>query len=248
MPTKAKTMIATAGFLACFAFPNTLLAQSQSTPLRTVTVSSVSKLDIEPSYVLYKAFLSTNKDGANKAQDAAVRASTKLTEALTTSGIAEADISQGQIIVTMAHADKGLFSSGSKRSFEFDAKTTLAFKIRDLSKTGIILDAAAKAGISRLSDPAFIIEDTTEPRQRARDMALEKAREKAERYAEKAGMKLGELLSVKEEQPSEDPSMWPYKGKSSYGYSGYEHNSPKPGSSKSVPLSVAITTSWQLIK
>lgn len=248
MTKRLKTILSTVGILACVTSPDALMAQDAPDPLRKVTVSSVAVIDAEPSYVLYKAFLSTRKEGADKARNSALSASDKLLDALTGSGIAANDISQGQILVTMSHADKSLFSSSSKQSYEFDAKTTLAFKIRDLSKTGTILDAVAKADVSRLSDPAFIIENADELRQQARDKALEKARKKAGRYAEKAGLKLANLLVVDEERPTDDPSMWPYKGKSSYGYSGYEQNGLKPGSTKSVPLSIAITTSWQLIK
>lgn len=237
-----------ASLFAGLIFPNALLAQDATATIGKVNVSSEARIEVEPSHVLYKAFLSTRQEGADKARNSILDATKRLTDALIKSGVAIGDVSHGQILVTMVHADKGLFSGSSKQSFEFEAKATLAFKIRDTSKTGIILDAAARAGISRLSDPAFIVEDATDLRQKARDLALEKSRQKAERYAVKAGMKLDGLISIEEARQPDEPGMWPFKAKDSYGYSGYDHNSPKPGSTSKVPLSVSITTNWQMIR
>jgi uncharacterized protein YggE len=73
-------------------------------------------------------------------------------------------------------------------------------KLRDIDKTGELIDAALTAGgdLSRVDSLSFTIDDPTTLETEARQLAVEEARQRAETLADAAGTELGRVLSITE--------------------------------------------------
>jgi len=77
---------------------------------------------------------------------------------------------------------------------------TVMAKIRDIAKTGSIIDAVAEAGgdFTRIDNISFSIDDPSEYRKEARDKAIADAGAKAEQLANLSGVKLGKPTYISE--------------------------------------------------
>ena len=73
-------------------------------------------------------------------------------------------------------------------------------KIREIAKTGSIIDVVAKAGgdFTRIDNISFSIEDPSPYRNQARDKAMADAKAKAEQLASLSGVKLGKPTYISE--------------------------------------------------
>lgn len=70
--------------------------------------------------------------------------------------------------------------------------------VKDVSKTGEIIDLATRAGANRFNSIQFSVEDTKESEMKAREEAAKDAKKKAEVLAQASGAKLGKLVSISE--------------------------------------------------
>jgi uncharacterized protein len=75
-------------------------------------------------------------------------------------------------------------------------------KIRDLSATGRVLDAALAAGANTISGLQFTVDDPSKLEAEARALAVKSAAATAGQLAAAAGVSLGELLTLNEDQAS----------------------------------------------
>ena len=73
-------------------------------------------------------------------------------------------------------------------------------KIRDIDKTGTIIDAVAEAGgdFTRIDSISFSIDDPSAYYEKAREKAIDDAKTKAEQLADLAGVKLGKPTYISE--------------------------------------------------
>jgi len=92
-------------------------------------------------------------------------------------------------------------------------------KIRDLEKTGDVIDAVVAAGgdYTRIDDLNFSVDDPTAYYDEAREQAMADAKGKAEKIADLAGMKLGDATYITESSSS-----------SLYNYISYGMAMPSP--------------------
>jgi len=73
-------------------------------------------------------------------------------------------------------------------------------KIREIAKTGSIIDSVAEAGgdLTRIDHISFSIDDPSEYRKEARDKAMADAKAKAEQLANLSGVRLGKPTYISE--------------------------------------------------
>lgn len=89
----------------------------------------------------------------------------------------------------------------------YEARQSLEVKIRDLSKTGSILEGATKFGANEVGDLRFVIDNEEELRAQAREEAIKKAKTKAEILAKQLGVKLVRITGFAE---NSDIPFYPY--------------------------------------
>lgn len=80
----------------------------------------------------------------------------------------------------------------------YQASNRVSVTLRDVKRTGPILDALVAAGATDINGPSFSIDDDTAPRAQARKAAFEKAQRQATEYARWAGYSGVRLLSINE--------------------------------------------------
>ena len=80
----------------------------------------------------------------------------------------------------------------------YQASNRVSVTLRDVKRTGPVLDALVAAGATDIGGPSFSIDDDTAPRAQARKAAFEKAQAQAGEYARWAGYTGVRLLSISE--------------------------------------------------
>ncbi len=89
-------------------------------------------------------------------------------------------------------------SRSQPRITGYAAQNTLTVRIRDIERTGAILDQAVKAGANQLNALRFGFSDPDRLLDAARVDAVEDAKRKAAIYAKAAGVSLGPVLTITE--------------------------------------------------
>jgi uncharacterized protein YggE len=83
----------------------------------------------------------------------------------------------------------------------------LSVRVRDLARTGEILDRMVSLGSNSVNGISFGVADPGPFEDRARQAAVADARARAELYAASAGLKLGEIVLISEPQPASRAPM-----------------------------------------
>lgn len=121
---------------------------------------------------------------------------------------------------------------------------TVTVKVRDVEKTGEVIDAAVAAGgnLIRINNISFSIDNPKPYFVEARELAIEYAREKAEQLASEAGVSLGKITYITEN--SYTPS---YRTISNYAYDGAMAVPAMESSSSISAGELEISTSVQIV-
>lgn len=99
------------------------------------------------------------------------------------------------------------WENGKQIYGDYAVSNNLRVFIKDVSKTGAIIDAATKAGANRFNSIQFSVEDTSDAEMKAREAAAKDAKAKAKILAESSGAKLGKLISISEGSNSYSRAM-----------------------------------------
>lgn len=81
----------------------------------------------------------------------------------------------------------------------FVVSNTVTVTVRDIQKSGKLLDEAVKAGANSLQGVGFGIENKSDLEKQARQKALENARQKAAQLAQFGGVQLGKPVAISED-------------------------------------------------
>ena len=97
---------------------------------------------------------------------------------------------------------------GGKRVLSgYEVSQTVEVKIRDLAKTGQIIEAATNAGSNQAGDLQFTVENPDQYTAKARAQAIAKALEKAQVIAAQLNVKLGRITAFNEGGASAVPQI-----------------------------------------
>jgi hypothetical protein len=121
----------------------------------------------------------------------------KVIDVMREAGVAEDDIQTRDLSVQPVFDDDG-------RVVGYEATNTVVARIRDLSKAGGVVDAAAeRAGDTiRVQGITFSIDDDSKLLAAARTQATKRARAQAQELASGAGVEVGEVRSIEESTTS----------------------------------------------
>jgi uncharacterized protein len=178
------------------------LAQGPSSPTpppRTITVTGQGEAQGAPD--LARVTLGVEATGPT-AKDAADRARTdmnKVFDALKAQGIADKDIRTSAYNIWSEqppHPQNAPAATGEKPVYH--VSNDVALTIRDLAKTGAVLDAAVAAGANSAYGVSFDLADHTAINSQAREAAVTDAHNKALELAKLTGVQLGDVISISE--------------------------------------------------
>lgn len=133
--------------------------------------------------------------------------------ALKQQGIAEADLrtSQYSLHFERDHQQPQPPAAGAAAQQQaeprgqYRASNTVTVTIRDLSKVGSVLQAAADAQANTAYGIQFDLEDDTALVNEARKLAIAEAQGAAQELAKLTGVELGEIVSITEDDPADEP-------------------------------------------
>ncbi len=176
-----------------------VLAQSMSNSQQTgIWVNGQGKVSVTPDLAVLNLGIEAQADTVSEARAQAAKAMGKVMKALKDASVAEEDIQTSRFsIYPVREYDR---ETDEYKLMGFRVTNRVNVKIRELDRTGDIIDSVAEAGgnLTRIQGINFTIEDPTEYQTQAREKAFEAAKSKAEQLAELAGMTLGEPIYITE--------------------------------------------------
>ncbi len=161
-------------------------------------VNGHGEVNAAPDIVTLQLGISSQKASVAEAQTEAATAMDKVMTALKNSGVADKDIQTQQFSIqqiTQWDQDKQ-----EQVVIGYRVDNMVVAKIRQIDKTGSIIDTVAVAGgdYTRIDNISFSIDDPSPYRNQARDEAMADAKAKAEQLANLGGVKLGKPTYISE--------------------------------------------------
>ena len=163
-----------------------------------IWVSGSGKVSAVPDTAILRLGIESQESSVAYAQEQANAAMNAVMSALKTSGIAEKDIqTQYFNIQKVTRWDE---KEGREVILGYRVTNVVAAKIRDISKVGAVIDAAAVAGgdLTRIDSIGFTIDEPSAYYDEARAKAMADAADKAEQLADMADIKLGKPTYITE--------------------------------------------------
>ena len=165
-----------------------------SGPIVELTVNE--NVEAEPDIVTLGAGVTTQARTAVEAMRTNATAMNSVIDRIKALGIAERDIQTTGISLGAMYD----YNQQTQRQVfrGYQASNRVSVKLRDIDRTGEVLDSLVAAGATDLSGPDWSIDDDTAARAQARRQAMETARAQALEYARGAGYSDIRLLEVSE--------------------------------------------------
>ena len=170
-------------------------------PVVELTVNE--SVEAEPDVVTVSAGVTTQAPTAVEAMRANAQAMTAVIARIKALGVPERDIqTTGISLGTMYDFDQ----ETRRQVFRgHQAANRVSVKLRDIARTGEVIDALVAAGATDISGPDWSIDDDTAARAQARRQALETARTQALEYARASGYSDIRVLEISETVGSQPP-------------------------------------------
>ena len=178
--------------------PLTFAAQEGTmTSMNGISVSGRGEVFGTPDTLTVTIGISVGRSTVSEAVDVAAGRATDLIDALQSVGVAAADIQTSNYSI---YPEYDYRENRVPRITGYRVDNTLNVKIRDLDRSGEVLDTAtAAAGDEvRVNGVSFVLEDNDALLVAARAAAWEDAEAKAEQLADLAGVTLGAPITIAE--------------------------------------------------
>lgn len=196
--------------LLAAAFLAAALAGCQPAPAPSVTIAGQTPYGQEGLTVTGKAVIRANPDlailrlgytvGARTAQDARKLAQGAIQNVIL--AIQKQGVEPSGVQTTSFHLSQAYDYERKARRWE--ARTMLEVRVRDVDRSGEVLDAAMGAGANQVQGIEYTIESLERLRARAREEACRVAKAKADQFAKTLGAKLGRPVAIREYFGDED--------------------------------------------
>lgn len=170
-------------------------------PVVELTVNE--SVEAEPDIVTVSAGVTSQARTAVEAMRSNAQAMTAVIDRIKALGVPERDI---QTIGISLGAMYDYNQTTQRQVFRgYQASNRVSVKLRQIDRTGEVLDALVAAGSTDLGGPDWSIDDDTAARTQARRQAMETAHAQALEYARAAGYSDIRLLEVSETIASQPP-------------------------------------------
>ena len=197
------------GLAAAIALPAATAAAQ--TPIQTpiqprIVVTGEGEAAIAPDMALLSLSVMREAKTAREALDANNAAMAEVIEAIKVFGIADRDLQTSglQIMPRYNYTNK---PDGTQEAelIAYQVTNTLSVRVRDLVKTGEIIDKAVSLGVNQGGNIVFTNDDPSATITEARKKAVAEATAKARTLAEAAGVTLGRILEISDQSFGAQP-------------------------------------------
>ena len=173
------------------------LAGGASEPTGGIAVSGTGTVQTVPDQAEFTLGVETSGATARVALDVNAQRMSRVLAALQEAGVAKEDVQTQDVSVSKMYVDEG--------DDRYSAHNSVSVTIRELSKAGVILDAASNAGANDIYGPSLSRSDEDEQQAKALRAAVDDARAKARVLAEAAGVQLGPVTAITENGNPPEP-------------------------------------------
>ena len=160
----------------------------------SIVVTGTGETFIPADTAVVSLGVSIRNADALKAQAEANEAIARIRTALTGAGLKEEDINTGYVNLYGVYD----YSGYAEKLTGYNASSSLAVMVKDISRVGEVIDLAFGAGANMLDDVSFSASDDSAARAESLKAAVAEAKEKAAVLAEAAGMGEPEIESIQE--------------------------------------------------
>lgn len=164
---------------------------------------------------------------ANAALRANAQRMTAVVAALKQAGVADRDIQTASLSLQPQYD----YRDNQPHITGYQASNTVNVRLRDLAKTGDVVDALVKQGANQINGPTFSVDKPEAAMDEARTAAIKQARSRADLYATATGLKVRRIVSISEGSDMGQPRPMMMMAKAS--------DSSAPGS---TPIAVGENT------
>jgi uncharacterized protein YggE len=202
---------------------------------RTITVPGQSSVIVEPDVASVTLGVNVLADTAGAAREGAAKSMKAILDAVLKQGVTRRDVRTALISLnpTMDYSNnKGPRITG------YQVQNSVSVTLRNLAKTGELIDAALGAGASTLDSLDFRLDDPTRAAEEARTAAMSDARARAATIARAAGAKVGEVVAVVEGQPMTPPMPFPA---ARMAMKAADTSTPVESGSQEITVSLTVT-------
>jgi hypothetical protein len=229
-------VLAIAGLCGCTAGNTTLGTIDLNSQQEGIWVSGEGKVTVTPDIATLMLGIEAQAKTVAEAQSQAAGAMDAVMAALAASGVDEKDIQTQYFSIDQVTR----WDEETEQEIVVGYRVTnmVTAKIREIDKTGSIIDAVATAGgdFTRINSINFSVDDPSPYYEEARQKAVADARAKAEQLAELAGVRLGKPTYISEW------SSYPVYQRDVY----YEAAAPAPMPTPISPGEMELTLSVQI--
>lgn len=170
------------------------LSLSSALADRTVTVTGSGETLVTADTAVVSVGVTVRRTDALQAQSAANEVVAAIRAALTAAGFDEEDVSTGYINLYAVYD----YSRDVEEIVAYNASSTLAVRVTDMTRVGEAIDLAFSAGANTLDGVSFSVSDETAARAESLRSAVADAKAKAAVLAEAAGLGELEIESIQE--------------------------------------------------
>ncbi|MGB3128898.1 MAG: SIMPL domain-containing protein [Dehalococcoidia bacterium] len=174
------------------------LLASDSSQQTGVWVAGTGKVTVVPDIAILTLGVEAQASTVTEAQGDAAAAMTEVMAVLTANGVAEKDIQTRWY--SISPVTKWIDDYKEQITIGYRVTNTVTVKVRDVDKTGTIIDAVTAVGgdLTRIQSISFTVDDTDAYYDEAREKAILDAMAKAEQIASVANVTLGKPIYISE--------------------------------------------------
>ncbi len=176
----------------------TAVALKMNSQQEGIWVSGEGKVTAVPDVANLSLGITAQAETVTAAQTKASDAMNNVMNALTNNGVAKKDIKTQQFNITrLTRWDK---DKQQDVFLAYQVTNTVTAKVREVGKSGIVIDAVAAAGgdLTRVNSISFAVDNPSPYQTEARQQAMADAKAKAEQMAKLAGVTLGNPTYITE--------------------------------------------------
>ncbi len=213
-------------------------SQQKPPPARLVTVSGTATISTAPNEATVNFGVKTQAPDSQTASADNAHTMTAIMAALAKQGVSKSDVSTTDFRLYTQVLNRDT----KQQTTVYVADNEIQVTVRDLTKTGSVIDAAVAAGATDVGGIQFKLSNQTNVRQQALEQAVKDAQAKAEAMARASGVTLGGIVSMRE---NVENNPIPYQ----YGNVFAAAPSPAPTtpvSPQQVQTQVTVTAVWDL--
>jgi uncharacterized protein YggE len=179
---------------------------ADAAPQRRIVVLGEGEATVKPDMALLSLSVMREAMSAREALDANNKAMAEVIAAMKSSGVADRDLQTAgvQISARYDYVNKPDGTQEAKLA-AYQVTNTLSVRVRDLAKTGEILDKSVSLGVNQGGGVSFTNDDPSATLTEARKNAVADAMARAKTLTDAAGVGLGKIIEISEMSFAQPP-------------------------------------------